>query len=310
MFRKKTETGWLVVDFRDDAVGLAHVVPTPGAARVMFCEERPWSADDPATLEKIAREFRAERFQCTTLMNPASYQILLVEAPPVKADELKAAVRWRIKDLIDYHLDDAVVDVLDIPPPEAGNARGHMMYAIASNADAVKALINRFESARLPLQVIDIPDIALRNIAVRLERGEKGVIMVSFGPYGGYITFSGGGELYLTRRVDISAIDLGNPDSDARDAAIERAALEIQRSLDHFDRQFNYVSLDRVVVVPIAGATGLVERIAASVVLPVEVFALDQVIDTAGVPALSEPDGLPKWLMSIGAGLRVESRAL
>ena len=309
-FRKKTEKGWLVVDFRDESVGFAHVVPANGSAKVLFCEERPWSADDPKALDRVAREFNAERFQCTTLLAPASYQILLVEAPPVKTDELKSAVRWRIKDLIDYHLEDAVVDVLDIPPPDPGSARGHMMYAIATRNETVKAVIDRFEAANLQLQVVDIPDTAQRNLAVRLERGDKGVVMVSFGVHGGFITFSSGGELYLTRRVDISAGDLGSGDAEARQAVIDRAALEVQRSLDHFERQFHYVSLDRVVVVPVPGADDLVDRITSSVVLPVERFELDSVIDTSAAPGLHEPGALPKWLMSIGAGLRVETRAL
>ena len=276
----------------------------------MFCEERPWSDSDPKSLEKVAREFHADRYQCTTLMDPTDYQILLVEAPPVKPDELKAAVRWRIKDMIDYHLDDAIVDVLDIPPPEAGNPRGHMMYAVASRNSVVRKMIDRFESVKMPLSVIDIPDTAQRNLAVRLEHGDKGIVMVSFGIHGGFITFTCRGELYLTRRIDIPLDDITSEDPQTREDAVSRAALEVQRSLDHFERQFHYVPLERVVIVPAPNTPALTARIRESVLLPTEEFELAAVVDISEVPALADPSMAVRWLTSIGAGLRIEARTL
>lgn len=310
-FKKKSEKGWLVIEFRDSTVGICHVRPeSTGLPRVVFCEERPWSDSDPKSLEKVAREFHADRYQCTTLMDPTDYQILLVEAPPVKPDELKAAVRWRIKDMIDYHLDDAIVDVLDIPPPEAGNPRGHMMYAVASRNSVVRKMIDRFESVKMPLSVIDIPDTAQRNLAVRLEHGDKGIVMVSFGIHGGFITFTCRGELYLTRRIDIPLDDITSEDPQTREDAVSRAALEVQRSLDHFERQFHYVPLERVVIVPAPNTPALTARIRESVLLPTEEFELATVVDISEVPALADPSMAVRWLTSIGAGLRIEARTL
>ena len=105
----------------------AHVTPREGRASVEFAEERTWDAAEPKSLERVAREFGAKRFQCTTLLKPQQYQILLVEAPAVKREELKSAVRWRIKDMLDYHIDDATIDVLDVPVPASPAQRVHHM---------------------------------------------------------------------------------------------------------------------------------------------------------------------------------------
>lgn len=308
-FRKKSERGWLVVQIEESCARFAHVYPNGGQPKVLFCEEREWNPAEPRSLEKACREVRADRFQCTTLLDPGQYQMLVVEAPNVRPDELKAAVRWRIKDLIDYHVEDAVVDVLDIPPANGG-ARGHSMYAVSARTEVVRGVIERFEGAGMPLKVIDIPDLAQRNLAARMEPDGKGLVMASFDEQGGLITFSAAGELYLARRIDVTAPSLGDADPERRAQAIDRAGLEIQRSLDHFDRQFHYVVIDRVLVAPVDGAPEIAERIAASVSLPVERFRLESVVDIGDVPALADPAEQSRWLTLIGAGLRVEPRAL
>ncbi len=49
--------------------------------------------------------------------------------PAACDNELRAAVRWRIKDLIDFHIDDAVIDVFEMPAHARGGPN-RMMYAV------------------------------------------------------------------------------------------------------------------------------------------------------------------------------------
>ena len=44
--------------------------------------------------------------------------MLVVDAPK-SAGRVKTAIRWRIKDLLDYRVDDATIDVLDISAVES-----------------------------------------------------------------------------------------------------------------------------------------------------------------------------------------------
>src|SRR5438309_7860952 len=152
--------GWLAVELGENTVRLAHVRPDGGRPAVEFAEEREWDAKDPKSLERVTREFGAKRFRCTTLLKPADYQILLVEAPAVKREELKPALRWRIKDMLDYHVDDATLDVLDVPLPGSATQRTHYMHAVAARNETIRTTIERFQSAGFPLAVIDIPETA------------------------------------------------------------------------------------------------------------------------------------------------------
>lgn len=310
LLRRGAPPGWLVVELGERSVSLAHVVPDGGRPAVQFAEERDWDPAEPKSLERVSREFGARRFQCTTLLRPEQYHILLVEAPAVKADELKAAVRWRIKDMLDYHVDDATIDVLDVPVPAGAAQRGHYMYTVAARNDTIRATIDRFAAAGIALAVIDVPDTAQRNVAARLENDQRAVVALTFDSYGGLITVNFAGELYLSRRLDITDTQLAGATEDARARLLDRVLVETQRSLDHCERTYPFFTLGRVVVGPLLDAAGLREHLAANLYLPVETLDLAQVVRLPA-PAMSWTAAQQaKWLKLIGAGLRVEKKVL
>ena len=310
LFKRGGSAGWLVVDLDAASVSVAHVVPNEGQPVVEFAEERDWDPADPKSLERVAREFGVKRFQCTTLLKPQEYQILLVEAPAVKPTELKAAVRWRIKDMLDYHVDDAAIDVLDVPLPASAGQRAHYMYTVAARNDTVRSTIDRFTAAGMPLAVIDIPDTAQRNVAARLEADQRGLVTLTFDAHGGLITVNFAGELYLSRRLDINLAQLAEFEGEARERLYERVVLEIQRSLDHCERTYPFFAMGRVLVGPVPGDAGLREHLAANLYLPVESLELARVLRLPAEARAWTPVQQAKWLKLLGAGLRVEKKAL
>jgi len=310
LFRRGAAGGWLAVELGDANVSLAHVVPNGARPVVEFAEERPWDPAEPKSLERVAREFGAKRFQCTTLLKPQEYHILLVEAPAVKPDELKAAVRWRIKDMLDYHVDDATIDVLDVPVPASAAQRPRQMYTVAARNDTIRATVERFTGAGIPLAVIDIPDTAQRNIAALLEGDQRAAVALTLDAHGGLITVNFAGELYLSRRLDITAAQLADAGSETRARLFDRALVEIQRSLDHCERTYPFFVLGRVLVGPFPGEADLRQHLAANLYLPVEPLDLAHVLRLPAAAAAWTPAQQAKWLKLLGSGLRIEKKAL
>ena len=303
----RVKAGWLVVELGEESVSFAHVVPNGARPVVEFAEERSWDPAQPKSLERVAREFGMKNFQCTTLLRPDQYQILLVEAPAVKPDELKSAVRWRIKDMLDYHVDDATIDVLDVPVPAGAGQRAHYMYTVAARNDTIRSTIERFAAAGMPLAVIDIPDTAQRNLAARRETDQRAVVALTFDGHGGLITVNFGGELYLSRRLDITDAQLAEASGDERTRVLDRVLVETQRSLDHCERTYPFFALGRVLLGPLPEDAGLREHLAANLYLPVEALDLAELVE---LPDEWTPAEQAKWLKLIGAGLRVEKKAL
>lgn len=257
------------------------------------------------------KELRAERFHCINLMAANEYQLLSVEAPNVPADELKTAIRWRLKDMLDFHIDDATVDVLDVPLDKSASNRSHQMYAVAARNQVIEQRQTLFSDAKISLRVIDIPEMAQRNLAALLEPEGRGLALLSFNEEGGLLTLTCAGELYLSRRIDVTFDQLTQMDEEQKQSCYERVTLELQRSLDHFERQYHFVTLSKLMLAPLGDrAAGLVSYLAENLYIPIETLNLETVLDFKNVPELKSLEMQQRYFMVLGAALRHETVAL
>ncbi|SHN39794.1 MSHA biogenesis protein MshI [Duganella sacchari] len=305
--RAKKSDGWLTVTFLRDGICAGRVQRVRDAKAIVEVSAfYPADASfSPEALERMSRELRASSYRCGTMLGGGEYQLLMVDAPNVPPDELKTAVRWRLKDMLDFHIDDATIDVLDIPQDSSGASRGHSMFAVAARNALVQSRQALFGEAKLELTVIDIPEMAQRNISALLETDGRGLAMLSFDGDGGLLTITYKAELYLSRRIDVTLEQLLERDSDRQQVCFDKITLELQRSLDHFDRQFHYVNVLKLLLAP-TGTHGLHEHLAANLYMPVEAMTLDDVFDLRNAPALQDAAQQQRFFLTLGAALRHE----
>jgi MSHA biogenesis protein MshI len=309
--RNAREAGWLAVSLRPGELSFVHGQYAPdGASVVERCGTRALTGEFEGA-DRLAKELGFDRYQCSTLLAPGEYQMLMVDAPNVPQAELKTAIRWRIKDMLDYRVDDATVDLLGVPPnPTGGSERASSMYAVTARNDVIQACIGRFEAAHIPLTVIDIPETSQRNVAALFERDERGLAMLHLGQDQGLLTINYRSELVLARRIEVGMQDLlAAAAGAAREEQFQRVLLELQRTFDHFDRQFNYVPVAKLMLAPDPEDSGLLEYLAANLDIPVERVRLSGAI-TFGAHAELGPEDEWRLFHLIGAALRHESKAL
>ncbi len=307
--KNKTQPGWMAISTDTDAIRLAYVErPAHGKPKVDRWAVIKQEDKEGALLQKAAQDHALGRYRCATLLRPADYQLLMVDAPNVPREELKSAIRWRVKDLLEYHIDDATMDVLDIPVDKEAPGKSHYMYTIAAKNETVQAQIAQFERAKIPLQVIDIPETAQRNVAGLYETADRGIGMLSFDHSGGLFTLSFQGELYLARRLDLSWGQLVAAQDTQREGYFERISVELQRSLDHFERQYRNVTLSELLLAPMPEDIGLQAFLGSQLYLPLRQVDLGERLDfgTQGM------DLTQQWqlLHVVGAALRVEAKTL
>lgn len=312
MFRRNRNghAGWTAVSWLAEGIAVARVQRSANTRpRIDLCRLYD-GADSAAALEKAARDAELRSGTCSSVLNSGAYQMLLVDAPNVQPDELKTAIRWVVKDLIDYHIDDATVDVLDLPPDPNGATRTHQMYAVTARNSVIQNIVDMFADAKVALDVIDIPEMAQRNLASLVEEPGRGLALLSFDEAGGLLTISYGGELYLTRRIDISALQLSQASDVARNHLFDRITLELQRSLDHFDRQYHFISVTKLYLAPLIEGVALREHLAESVYVNVLDYKLAEVFDISMAPQLNQMDEQRRYWLTLGAALREETRVL
>jgi MSHA biogenesis protein MshI len=301
------QPGWLAISMQPGELHYAHgIAGERGQCEIRRCGTQ--AMDDDRQLERLAKELGFARHQCLALLPPADYQMLLVEAPNVPALELKTAVRWRVKDMLDYHVQDATIDVLDIPAEPSAAGRPHSMYAVAARNDVIQRCIERFSAAHVPLSVIDIAETAQRNIAALVEPGDRGVALLYVDRAQSLLTISRRGELYLTRRMDVG-LDQMQAGGAGSEEALNRLLLELQRSFDHLDRQFPAAAPAKVVLAPTPSDTGLLDHLSANLDMPVEELRFAEILRLDPGLVL-EPETAWRLFHVLGASLRHEAKAL
>lgn len=296
------------MQFTATGVCVAHVSrATDGLPKVGCCRIVEMDSGDERALEKLGKEMHLSRYRRTFILNSGQYQMLMLEAPKVPAAELRTAVRWSIKDMVDFPVAEATLDVLQIPLDQSAGTRAGSLFVVAARNEIIRRRMAVFENTGLPLAAIDIPELAQRNIATLLEEDGRGLAMLSFSEDGGLLTISQGGELYSSRHIDIPLSQLEQAGSEQRQRLFERITLELQRSFDHFERQFHHVALSRLMLAPLPPEINLEAYLASNLYMPVASMVLDEVFDFSALAGVGLAVRL-QCLYVLGAALRVEGK--
>lgn len=268
--------------------------------------------ESPVDMRKMVKSLNLAGGIGISVLELGSYSLLQVEAPDVQPDELKAAIRWKVKDLLDYHIDDAVIDVFDVPDIKAAG-QNKVMYVVAARSADVKQRIDNLIDAGLNLEVIDIPEMALRNVASLLPEDVNGVALVYIEQNEGLITITRQKTLYLSRRIRfgynaLPDTAIHSDDAEAVEAWFDNIIIEVQRSLDYYESHFSQLQVSGVVVSPGAREIpAMTDYLGRQLGLPVRILDVNELID------VSEPlDRQSQYhcLLAIGAALRQESLSL
>jgi MSHA biogenesis protein MshI len=303
--KQSKSSDWLAVAVHADRIDLARVERRAvGRPAVRVCESAPKKGSEVEALARLRKAHDPRSLRCSHLLKTGQYRMQLVEAPAVPEAEIRQAVRWKLKDLLDYPVETATVDVVPVPGAAAGAARAQYVYAVSARNDAIGARMRLFHEARFPLEAIDVPEMAQRNIARLFEEPDRAVALLAIDEHGGMLTFTSGGMLYLSRYTDIGLAQLAAPSAELREQARERLVLELQRSLDHFDRQFGFLTLARLLLAPMPPQHDVQSYLAEHLYLPVQLIDLAEVLDFPGAPELRDPQLQAARLHLLGAALR------
>lgn len=299
--RKANGSGnWTSVVFSAGRIDIAEVVcRTDEKPKLLLCESFAREGSDLEALKRLRKHLQG---RCTTLLGYGKYQMLAVDAPQATPEEWQQALRWKVKDMVDFPIDQAGVSGVRIPLPEGAGGRGPQALAVVASHVELTPTIRLFQDAKVDLQCIDVSEMAQRNLARLVEQENRALAMLLFAESGGTLTFTSGGELLATRHVDVKLKDLATAQGEARSGLYERVLLDVQRSLDNFDRNFSFVTLAELLVTPVVGAEGFVEYLQSNLYQKVGVFDLARGMDIGTCAA--DVAGQPEALLAVGAALR------
>jgi len=217
------------------------------------------------------------------MLRPEQYQLLQIDAPPVAPEELRAAARFQIREMVNVHIDDITLDVMQVGD---GEQKGpHHLFVVAAKNEVVREVIALGDALNWTVPVIDIQETAQRNLQSalakrdgRLERADAALLISD--ERQAVLTISANEELFFTRRLDLPQGFLTMPWGEGQEAAadaapdaftpvseyvpdyagggavgavassnlgdserVQRFVVEVQRSLDLWDRTWSSMPL-------------------------------------------------------------------
>lgn len=297
--RRKTADGLLGIETGPEGIALARVQRSPGEApRLLDCLFHPATpAEQPAVLRSLVAERGLAGMAVNLVLHPATYQMLLLDAPDVPAEELRDAMRWRVKDLIAESLEQVVVDAFTLPD-DAYRGRSRMAYCAVLGRARMQAWGDLIDQAGLELRSIDVTEMAFRNLGLLAGAEGMNIALLRLRSSEGLICVQNGADLYMARRIE-QGLEKASGDYGA-------VTLEIQRSLDYFESQLGKGYINRLLLLP-AKRDGAAALQALTAGLAVKLQALDLRELFPGQASAELDDSQQAYCMAaVGAALRQE----
>jgi MSHA biogenesis protein MshI len=299
------------IGFHPDGISVAVVKrQTGGRSTLQNMRFQPYNDSESYSdvCGKIASELDLRSMKSVLVLPPDDYSMLQVESPGVEPAELRGAVRWQIKDLIDFHIDDATIDLFALPEPKRAGVSGKLSVVAARNS-LIQNRVDLLGGAGIEIEAIDITELALRNLAL-LENSNSGNgahAILYLSPGYGMIEVINDSQLYLSRQIKVNLKDLEQVSSSAEgewgNPVLDNLVLEIQRSMDFYESQFGEGPVQRVSVMPCSAdaVDGLLQFAQNNLEAAVGMFELKDMLD--GMDSMPQ-DTISNCLVSLGAALR------
>ncbi|MBS0286393.1 MAG: pilus assembly protein PilM [Proteobacteria bacterium] len=188
----------------------------------------------------------------TVVLYDKDYQVFLVEQPAVPASEMPKAIRWLVAEYIDFPIEEALVDYIELP--QKNNESVKMLYVVVTKKSKVDETVSWIQAAGLTVKTIDICQSALRQIALNLENAEEGQALLHLEEEKSYLIIFKNKTLYMMRDLDLglnmlSALSEENAKESV--ACYQDLSVEIQRSLDYCASKLQNANVSRLVITPL-----------------------------------------------------------
>lgn len=218
--------------------------------QICICENHYF---DTPTLDKIEADLMADvdRFNlygrpCQVILASDLYQLILMDAPELPPDEIAQALRWQLKGLIDYPLNDIVVDAVLVPPYGTGARRKKVFTAVALQSNLIKKQ-TMFERCLLSIKSISIAELALSALLAKESLPDDAPVLVISSSDGKacqmHVYYQG--DLYVSRLLPVKVYTV--PISSETNQAL---LLEIQRSIDYCLMELKFTEPKQVLFTP------------------------------------------------------------
>ncbi|MBA6352314.1 MSHA biogenesis protein MshI [Colwellia sp. BRX9-1] len=221
---------------------------------------------------KIQKEKYQLQGQCHLVLASSQTQILQVDKPNIPDNELNAALKWQIKDLVNHSPEDMVLDYFDGPTLSGGNEK---INVVCASKKELLTLIGPLNQDGLILKSITTEEFAFASL---LPVKDDACLMVCQQPNEEIILLIvKQGKVFFSRRLRGFAQIATKTEEELSFGIVDNLNLEIQRSTDYFERQLKQAPIRSIeVIVPMANEALLARKLAENTNVAVNLFTMPE----------------------------------
>jgi MSHA biogenesis protein MshI len=206
-WQRTTSTDLLVVSW--DGQSLAYVQAKAianGTFDILKIGVEQQGSDSPQVFVERIKALNLRGARVHAVLKTDQYQLLQIDAPAVPPEEMRAAARYQIREMVESHIDDITIDVMRVGDgKQKGNP--HLFVVVAANS-VLRDITDLAKTLQWPLAVVDIADNAQRNLqsalALRDGLGQSATAaLVVVSERQAVLTISANEELYYSRRLEL-----------------------------------------------------------------------------------------------------------
>ena len=300
--KKRYGQGTNALVLSEEGIAYAHIIrnvgqpPTLQSVHYSVIENK---ADTAELLKHVIQQNNLNEGPIVTTLLIAGSNLVMLEKPEVTKDELRQAVRWKIKESVSFDINNAIVDVFEIPGQKE-RGRTPLVYVTAADKDFLKQRIQILEEQNLEVESIDIAELVMRNVAALLPEDQHGVALLKLDANQGLMTLTQNSSLYLARNIEVgynslatttnsilgempeeeSGLALEEGISPEQQRSLDAIVLEVQRSLDYYESHFAKPAINSLVIAPLPyEIPGMIKYLAGALGLQVRLLDLNAVLD-------------------------------
>ncbi|MCP4986323.1 MAG: hypothetical protein GY928_09770 [Colwellia sp.] len=276
-FSKKNSNQRLGIAFQQQGISLCSIpmqkqddsAAKDQLAKVTFQYEQTNPAYFSQALQSLHSKCELEG-DANLVLNEVQSQVVQVDKPTVPDNEVTAALKWKIKDLVSISPENMVLDYYDAPVLAGGKEQ---INVVCAPLDELKKLLVATEQGKVKVSSITTQEFAFANLLtpqhdanllVCQQPNEEIVLLIVKQK-----------QIFFHRRLR-GFSHIGNKTAEELSfSVIDNISLEIQRSTDYFERQLKQAPIKGIkVLLPIKLESTFVEILAENSTVPVSLLEL------------------------------------
>ncbi len=242
--RKNTDKDFCSFEIRHDGVVFAHVSIDNPSQKINLKQVGLYPYNDITHLEfslhEIVEKYGLQEMNCNIILHPRDYRLLLVNKPEVPTSEYRSALKWMIKDMVDYPLEDLTIDIF--APSGLSENTAKKLYVVATQTSLVQRIFDIATRTLLKPIAIDIREFAIRNLLTKVISDKESIIFLHPNQISSLLLTINKHMLYFARQIP-AGLDILSSNS----LELER---EIHNSLDYYATELKQNIPTKLLIAP------------------------------------------------------------